>query len=246
VLISFEDIRGFTLMHGEEALGSVKDLYFDDQLWIGSFLVVDAGSWFSSNKFLLSMREVSKIDPDNFAIQTPLTQQDVESAPPVNAHLPVSEQKKQQWYLTADAGTYLVGAFGSITPALMYLQPSPKELTAGGSENVADRHLRSGKELLGYSVLGPDDDDLGSVSDLIIDSENLEIQYLVIDTGHWLPGRLVVIAPQWSTDISWAGRAVRLQISKDPISEAPPLSSLKDLHTPIRASMHEYYGYPMI
>ena len=49
-----------------------------------------------------------------------------------------------------------------------------------GSENV--------KDIRGTVLRGPDDESLGTVDDLIIDHDTIEIRYLVVNSEGWLQG----------------------------------------------------------
>ena len=54
--------------------------------------------------------------------------------------------------------------------------------------------LRSVKQLFEY-LLGAADGEVGHVNDFYFDDQNWMVRYLVADTGSWMPGRLVLIAP---------------------------------------------------
>jgi uncharacterized protein YrrD len=55
--------------------------------------------------------------------------------------------------------------------------------------------LRSMNELYGYTIRATDDT-IGSVHDFLFDDRECKVRYLVVDTGNWLPGRKVLIAPE--------------------------------------------------
>ena len=56
---------------------------------------------------------------------------------------------------------------------------------------------------------------IGAVNDFYFDDERWAIRYAVVDTGHWLPGRRVLISPlcrltQWSEQrLRCRSRAIR-------------------------------------
>ena len=54
--------------------------------------------------------------------------------------------------------------------------------------------LRSLKILLGETVVATDAD-IGKVHDFYFHDDTWIVRYLVVDTGHWLPGRKVLITP---------------------------------------------------
>ena len=57
----FEGIRIIaTLLEGE--VGTVKDIYFDDERWVVRYLVVDTGGWLGGRSVLISPYAVQSID----------------------------------------------------------------------------------------------------------------------------------------------------------------------------------------
>lgn len=65
--------------------------------------------------------------------------------------------------------------------------------------------LRRVKDLMGYRIEATDDE-IGSVQDFYFDDETWTIRYLVVDTGGWLPGRSVLIAPEALDRPGWDSR----------------------------------------
>jgi hypothetical protein len=51
-------------------------------------------------------------------------------------------------------------------------------------------------DIRGSSVYGPGDEKLGKINDVIFDSDNGQIRYLVIDTGGWLSSRRFLVPPE--------------------------------------------------
>ena len=72
----------------------------------------------------------------------------------------------------------------------------------------------------GYHVQAADGD-VGVVSDFIIDDATWAIRYLVIDTQSWLPGRHVLISPQWIERVSWSKSRVLISLSRAAIEQSP-------------------------
>ena len=66
--------------------------------------------------------------------------------------------------------------------------------------------LRPVKNILDHKIQATDSE-IGGVSDLIIDDQEMKLRYLVIDTGNWLPGRKVVLSTAWIS--RWSRRATR-------------------------------------
>jgi uncharacterized protein YrrD len=78
------------------------------------------------------------------------------------------------------------------------------------------------------------DGDIGSVQDLYFDDHTLSVRYLVVDTGKWLPGRKVLVAPEaiikpWHHPAAIAVKLTMEQIRSSPdIEEAMPVSRVAE------------------
>jgi len=73
------------------------------------------------------------------------------------------------------------------------------------------------------------DGSIGHVEDCLVDEKGWRMRYLVIDTGRWLPGRKVIVAPNWIRAVSW-------RRERDPgshaslIKSSPPYESSASLN----------------
>jgi hypothetical protein len=103
--------------------------------------------------------------------------------------------------------------------------------------------LRSINGLEGYHIHALDGR-IGQVVDFIMSDEGWIVRYLVVRTGHWLSGRMVLIAPEWVRDIDWQQRQVRVEISRREIQEAPPYDPAAPINREYEAQMYDYYGRP--
>lgn len=110
-------------------------------------------------------------------------------------------------------------------------------------EQHHDPHLRSARELKGYGIAARDAD-IGHVEDLLIDEENWAIRYLAVDTGKWLPGRKVLVPPQWIERISYPDSQVHVDLTRDQIKLAPEWNPDEPISRPYEEALHGYYGRP--
>lgn len=102
--------------------------------------------------------------------------------------------------------------------------------------------LKSMKESLGYTILATDGE-IGEVSDFLLDDE-LKLRYLVIDTGHWLPGKKVMLSTAWISSVDSQKQTVVMNIDKKRIEEGPNYSNEHVLDREYEARLHDYYRYP--
>ena len=73
---------------------------------------------------------------------------------------------------------------------------------------------------MGYYIHATDGD-LGHVEDFLVDAETWAIRYCIVDTRNWLPGRKVLVSPEWIQRVSWEESKVYVDLSKRHIEDAP-------------------------
>lgn len=237
-------------------LGSVDDLLFDDQRWIVRYLVVDTGGWLSGRRVLISPISITAVRWDDQRIDVALTQRQVEQSPDISTDLPVSRQKEQEYFNYYGYPPYWGGAgawgAGWYPGALAYpgavvpYTPVPPTSPATGqfpTQDEGDPHLRSTREVDGYTIQARDGD-LGHVADFLIDDESWALRYLVVDTRTWWPGKQVLITPRWISEVSWAEQRVRVDLPRAVIKRAPEYDPAVPLSRDYEARLHAYYKQP--
>ena len=125
------------------------------------------------------------------------------------------------------------------SPPLDILEPVSRQEGAAPS----DPQLRRAQQLRGYRIQTADDA-VGQIEDLLVDSENWEIRYLVIDTRSWLPGRRVVIPPKWITSVDWTQRVVNVDVSPSTVQASPDYQPAQDFSRTHEANLYRHYGRP--
>jgi hypothetical protein len=106
-----------------------------------------------------------------------------------------------------------------------------------------DPHLRSAEAVSGYYVHASDGD-VGHVEDFVIDDRDWAIRYMVVDTRNWLPGKKVLVAPEWIGEISWSNSTVQVSLSRRQIENSPEYDPSRPLERPYETSLYDYYGRP--
>jgi PRC-barrel domain len=84
------DLEGYGLAAADGAIGTVKDLLFDDRDWTVRWAVVDTGSWLPGRKVLLPPTAFGEADPVGRRIPVDLTRDRVKDSPGVEVDQPVS------------------------------------------------------------------------------------------------------------------------------------------------------------
>src|SRR5678810_635723 len=91
---------------------------------------------------------------------------------------------------------------------------------------------RSIKNLIGFT-LGATNGEIGKVKELYFDDETWTIRYLIVDTGFFLSGRLVLISPEALLLPDWENRIFPVNLTKEQIASSP------DINTDIPVSRQE-------
>lgn len=250
MLRSANDLRGLTIRATDDEIGKVEEFLFDDASWTIRYMVVNTGGWLLKELVLISPRSIQAVAWEQGRVEVNLTRQQVENAPDIYADQPVSRQMEEQlashynyqpyWYgpgLWGAAGVPFgvgLGASHAAAMAATERERAPQEAPRG------DPHLRSTREVKGYHI-NASDGEIGHVEDFVIDDETLNIRYLVVDTGGWLPGKRVLIAPRWAGAVSWEERTVSVDLTRDQVKDAPEYDPQR-LGRDEEQLLHSHYG----
>jgi hypothetical protein len=220
-----KDLRGDDILARDGAIGSVHDAYFDDEHWALRYLVVDTGNWLPGRQVLISPASVRAVGADD--LQVDLSRAQVEQAPGVETHQPVSRLYEQSHALHYGYPYYWTGPY-LWGPAVMPIAAPPEqaqsasemrgtqEAAARAEREVAESHLRSAAEVVGYHIEARDGS-IGHVEDFLVDLDNWAIANMVVDTRNWLPGNKVGISPSEIESVDWASKKVRVRLTRDQI-----------------------------
>ena len=220
-----KELRGDAIAARDGDIGSVKDVYFDDEQWAVRYLVVDTGKWLPDRKVLISPSSLEPRGAGGNAIAARLTREQVEKAPGIEEDVPVSRLYEQAharyfrypYYWT---GPYLWGM--APLPAMEEMSPPEgRESQAALEAQARESHLRSTDEVVGYRIRAADGP-LGHVEDLLVDDESWAIEGMVVDTRDWLPGGKVVVPPSAVEEIDYTAREVGLRLTREEVKSAPP------------------------
>jgi hypothetical protein len=240
MLRNLKDLENFKISATDGEIGQVKDFYFEDDAWVVRYLVVDAGTWASSRKVLISPISVGHADWLARTLPVSITKQQVKNSPGFDSDKPVSRQNEEQFmgyygypYYWGGSGLWGEGLYPyAMMPGYAYgadRVEREQELEAYLRDERArhrndNPHLRSCQAVSGYHIHATDGE-IGHVSGFLAADETWAIRYLVIDTSNWWGGHKVLIAPQWIKGVHWSDQTVSVDLSRDSIKNAPPYDS---------------------
>ncbi len=233
MLRSVKQLHGDKLGAVDGEIGHVKDFYFDDQNWAVRYVVADTGSWLSGRLVLLSPVALGSLAKDGKVLEVKLTRKQIEDSPSIESHRPVSRVYEEEYYRYYGWPSYWEGGSvwgGSAFPGALWgtgafpmgppveMPPAADDPKPRGEDE--DAHLRSAEEMIGYDIEATDGA-VGHVSDFLMDDTTWTIQQFVVDTGSWLSGKKILIAPHEITQVLWDDSRVQVARVKLAIENAP-------------------------
>ncbi len=232
-----------------EVCGKCRDFLFDDQHWTIRYVVADTGGFLSRNEVLLSPYtfENPEFGPYTQHLPTVLTRDLIEASPPLEADAPISRQFEEELVAHFDYPLYWAGAglwgYGPY-PSAEVPDPAENRRHRERLEEITESHLRSCDELTDYRMMAGDEE-IGRLTDFIVETKPWKIRYLVVRTGSWLKSREVVISPDWISSISWSERVVAADdLDRSRIAEAPSFDSHVGVNRDYEGMLYDYYGRP--
>ncbi len=234
MLKNAKEFRNYSLRATDGEIGRLKDFYFDDRRWTVRYLVVETGAWLESRRVLISP-EAIRSGPEwgEQVLPLDLSQEEIRRSPSVDMARPITQQAEE------DLRQYY--GWPSYFDVLPLTAPPPAIPPGAEKRQPADPHLYSSSVVLGYHLEALDGP-IGHVADFLIDDSTWDIAYVVIDTRNWLPGRHVLLDPEWIGQVDWAGARLRVNLARDVIKASPPYDASRPASTEYSARLYSHYG----
>jgi hypothetical protein len=247
MLYRLQKLLGSPITASDGEIGRIEDVYFDDCRWAARYLVVDTGAWLTGRKVLISAISVGSIDWERNLVHVGLNRQQVEASPPIDTDKRAFRQLEGDFLDYYGYPYYWTGPslWGMASHPISPVVRIPQATNPLGKHGEAstDAHLRSVRHVTGYHLQATDDS-MGQVEDFLLDNTSWAIRYLVVDTRNWLPGRRVVIPPQWIKSVDWVERVVNVDVTRDNVQAAPEYHSGQDFSRTHETNLYRHYQRP--
>lgn len=229
MLRSMNSVRGCKVEAVDGILGSICDIFIDDENWNLRYIVVDTGDWLPGKKIVLPpvavLYQPRWVEP---TLPVRLTREQAQGCPCLEEKLPVSQSAERQrsW-----------DAFWKIGPL------KGKKERSSNSTEPDNAHLRSFLEMANYQVEASDKK-VGQVEDFILSSDSWSIPYLVINTAEWFSGKKVLVNPAWVSNINYFDKVVSLKMTSEMVADAPEYDPREPVNREPETIYYDYYGRP--
>jgi hypothetical protein len=242
MLHGVQDLQGNTLMATDGAIGTPKDVYFDDETWIVRYLVADTGGWLTGRRVLIAVVALGTGAWHAGELAVALTRDQIRHSPDIDTDKPISRQHEAAYHRYYGYPYYWGGMGMGMYPLAMPVPDAPAPEAEGREKD--DMHLRSMREVTGYAIHARDGA-LGHVADFLVDDADWAIRWAVVSTGNWLRGgRQVLVSPGWITAVRWERREVAVDLDRATIEHGPAFDPAAPVDREYETRLYGYYGRP--
>ena len=245
MLRSVKELYNYVLEVEDGEIGRCKDFLFDDEHWTIRYMVADTGKWLPGKKVLVSPISLGEPDWGSRLFPVRLTKKRIEDAPGLDEDAPVSREYEMKWLDHYGWSYYWFGGglwgFGA-NPTGLYVKGEKQRITDDDKEPEKS-HLRSSIEVTGYHIQATDDE-IGHVEDFIFYDETWTIRYMVVDTRNWLPGRKVLVTPDWIDSVDWEESKVRVDLTSEEVKNSPEYDPSAPVNREYELRLYDFYGRP--
>jgi len=238
MLVTAKTLRGYKLHCTDGEIGTVTEFVFDDRDWTIRYFVIETGTWLMDRQVLISLQSLTEVDEKTKYFTANLTKKQIEESPPLYKADPISRQFETKYHQFYGIPSYWNGPNLYFTPNMMNDSAVYKEITQGDRGLEAD--MRSTDNVNGRRVHATDGE-IGHIVDFIIDDEANVIRYLVVNIHNWLPGKKVLIAPEWIERIGWDDSTVFFNVLREKIKQAPEYTDACELNRDYEKELHKHY-----
>lgn len=103
--------------------------------------------------------------------------------------------------------------------------------------------LISTEKLIGTELMGVDQS-VGSTHDLLFDDETWVVRHLVVDTGHWLPGRQVLLPPLVVQNADWTAANATVSLTRQQVKDSPSVESERPVSRQLEIELYQHFDVP--
>lgn len=103
--------------------------------------------------------------------------------------------------------------------------------------------LRKLDDIRGFTIAATDDE-IGSVDDFYFDDKTWDIRYVVVDTGPWIFGRQVLVAPLAVRSLDWNTGILSVNLTKEQVENSPHIAADQPVSRQHEIDLHRHYEWP--
>jgi len=244
MLRTISTILNNVLLAEDGEIGRCKDFLFDDEKWTIRYMVADTRKWLPGRKVLISPMSLGEPNWSTQRFQVELTRRQIEESPPLDEDAPVSRQYEILYGKYFGTPSYWGGTniWGDLpNPSLLRAEHDKLATDFKNLEDPEEKKLRSVYEVTGYHIQATDGE-IGHIGDFVVDDGMWALRYVVVNTRNWLPGRMVLVSPQWAKTLDWSEKKLWVDLTTESIKNSPEYNPLAPIDRQYERALHDHYG----
>jgi len=87
------------------------------------------------------------------------------------------------------------------------------------------------------------DGPIGTVSDFLFDDAHWKVRWLVVDTGHWLPGRHVLLPPSVMGHVDPSKEEFAVRLTMQEVKASPDIDAHQPVSRQMETNLYDHYGW---
>jgi hypothetical protein len=244
MLRNARQLENFVVQATDGELGTVDQLYFEDDTWAIRYLTLAIG-FLGERQVLISPISVIHVDWIGKRVDVALTKRQVANSPDIDTDKPVSRQheialSEYYGYPCYWGGPFLWGPV--YYPGALNTAPINATEEQIKSKSM-DSHLRSIKAVTGYHIEAIDGE-VGHADGFIVDDQAWAVRYVEVATKNWWPGKKVLVSPAWIERVSWEDSKVFVGLRREAIKDAPEFVDFTEITREYENKLYSHYGRP--
>ncbi len=249
MLRNAKNLHGFTIRATDGEIGTVDQLYFDDETWAIRYLTVETGGWLGGRHVLISPISVIRADWQTKGVDVAADEKSGGEQPRYRYDIspfPGSTRPNSTGIMGIPLTGVVPTLWGAapypadlVTPPVLLVPSPPDDIPS----DPADSHLRSTQEVTGYSIEAADGE-IGHVDGFVFDDEAWAIRYIEVATRNWWPGKKVLVSPAWVERVSWGDSKVYTALTREAIQNAPEYVESAPITREYENRLYFHYGRP--
>jgi hypothetical protein len=247
MFLNLRELLGSTVRATGGEIGRVEDFFVNVDEWTLRYLVVESGEWLSGRTLLFSSRAFNLSNSSEPGFSVTANREQIQDSPEIRRDRPLNRQEEidlhahYRWPFYWKPGDSEAIGIGSVAAYPLADLAEQMRQSETGAEIEQNPHLRSFKELAGFSIQARDGA-IGRMEDCIVDSESWNLLYLVVDTGSLLPGRKVLISPGWVEQVDWEASTLHVDLSRETVRNSPEYDPEQPLDRETETRLYDHYG----
>lgn len=241
MIFNLSEIKDFSIKTGTGSEFPIVDFIFDTNNWFVQYLVADIKLQNLVKRILISTSVIKSVSFEDKRIDVEPNDDLIKKSAESEADLPVSWEREielAQLFKWPFRRTNI----SEMEPEAVRKLARRLALENNLNEKDADPALRSFEEIKGYEIHS-ENEAIGRMQGLIIDSKDFKIRFLHIEIGGYFgEGQRTLIAPVWVDAFNWDKERIDIAIKKDVLTRSPAYDPEKRITPEFELQLFKYFG----